>query len=836
MTTQTALHGLTRTLLAAALLLAFAPAGAQQTADAGARAADDATASATTSSTTAAMSSVVVLGSRGAARTALDAAAPVGLISAKDMQMAGPLELGKLMQTLDPSFNFSSTFISDGTDIIRPATLRSLGPDQLLVLVNGKRRHQQALVNVQQTIGRGSAGTDINAIPMSAIQRIEVLRDGAAAQYGSDAIAGVINIVLKQQTGETQVSGTVGGTSEGGGDLYSASANTGWALGEGGYVNLSVEGRRRGETNRAGPDTLRVDPPRVTQRIGDSLAKDKYFWWNAALPAGDGEFYTFGGVSHRTGDSAGFFRTFDDGRNVPSVYPNGFLPNIRTTVKDASLALGYRRDLASGWKADLSVNHGRSELDFHEKETINISYWYEPRPGGGIYAESPLEADTGVLKFNQTTVNADLRGPLQIGGRELSFATGFEYRRDGYAIEAGDPVSYQYGRSNNPAIVIRDQLGGIAASGTQGFPGYTPATAVDDSRHNVALYADLEHKLTPELLVGAAVRWEKYSDFGTTTTGKLSLRYDPTKTVGLRGTVSTGFRAPGVQQKFYSSVSTNLNAAGVLTETLTAREGSAVTQAFGIPNLKQETSKNASVGLVLRPLPNFSLTADLWGIDIDDRIVFSSNIAPESGPCPTPAACPVRAILDPLKVGQAQFFTNAIDTRTRGLDIVAEHTTRWPGSTLVLSGQLDFNRTKVAGRHSDSPVLTGAQLFDDAQVTLIERGQPRQHHVLSADYTVGAWNGNVRANYYGEVQGQGFTAPFVQTWDAKWIVDATLRYNFSKITSLTVGSNNLFNTFPTKWDPVRAAPFPQMGFTYCWETCPFGINGRSWYARVDMTL
>jgi len=843
MTTQTALPGFARTLLASSLLLAFAPAWSQQTPDTAPAAASAdmpaaaaAPAVATTAGADPATASVIVLGSRGAARTALDAAAPVGLISAKDMQMAGPLELGKLLQTLYPSFNFSSTFISDGTDIIRPATLRSLGPDQLLVLVNGKRRHQQALVNVQQTIGRGSAGTDINAIPMSAIQRIEVLRDGAAAQYGSDAIAGVINIVLKQTTDSTQLSGTVGGTSEGGGALRSASANTGWAIGDGGYVNLTVEGRRRGETNRAGLDTLRVDPPRVTQRIGDSLAKDKYFWWNAAVPAAGGEFYTFGGVSHRSGDSAGFFRTSDDGRNVPSVYPNGFLPNIRTTVKDGSLAVGYRRDLADGWKADLSVNHGRSELDFHEKETINISYWYEPKPGGGIYAESPLEADTGVLKFNQTTVNADLRGPIQLGGREISFATGFEYRRDGYAIEAGDPVSYQYGRTNNPAIPIRDQLGGIAASGTQGFPGYTPATAVDDNRHNIALYLDAEHKLTRELLIGAAVRWEKYSDFGSTTTGKLSLRYDPSKTVGLRSTVSTGFRAPGVQQKFYSSVSTNLNGAGVLTETLTAREGSAVTRAFGIPNLKQETSKNASVGLVLRPMPNFSLTADLWGIDIDDRIVFSSNIAPESGTCATAAACPIRAILDPLKVGQAQFFTNAIDTQTRGLDIVAEHTTRWPGSTLVLSGQLDFNRTRVVGRHSDSPVLTGTQLFDDAQVTLIERGQPRQHHVLSADYTRGAWNGNLRANYYGEVQGQGFTAPFVQTWDAKWILDATLRYNFSKATSVTVGANNLFNTFPTKWDPVRAAPFPQMGFTYCWETCPFGINGRSWYARVDVTL
>jgi iron complex outermembrane receptor protein len=482
------------------------------------------------------------------------------------------------------------------------------------------------------------------------------------------------------------------------------------------------------------------------------------------------------------------------------------------------------------------VNHGRSELDFHEKQTINISYWYEPKPGGGLYNESPLEADTGALKFNQTTVNLDLRGPVNLGGRELSFATGFEYRRDAYAIEAGDPVSYQYGRTNNPAIQIRDQTGGVAASGTQGFPGYTPSTAVDDSRHNIALYADLEHKLTNELLLGAAVRWEKYSDFGSTTTGKLSLRYDPSKTVGFRGTVSTGFRAPSVQQKFYSSVSTNLNAAGVLTETLTAREGSAVTKAFGIPNLKEEKSKNASVGIVLRPASNFSLTADLWGINIDDRIVFSSNIAPESGACATAAACPIKTILDPLKVGQAQFFTNAIDTETRGLDIVAEHTTRWAGSSLVLSGQLDFNRTKVAGRHSSSPVLNGTQLFDDSQVTLIERGQPRQHHVLSADYTTGAWNGNLRANYYGEVQGQGFTAPFVQTWDAKWILDATLRFNFSKATSLTVGSNNIFNTFPTKWDPVKAAPFPQLGFTYCWETCPFGINGRSWYARVDVAL
>ncbi|MFL6671913.1 MAG: TonB-dependent receptor plug domain-containing protein [Massilia sp.] len=811
------------TVLAAALLAALQQAHAQQVPEAGSAKADDTT------------PSVVVLGSRSSAKTALDTAVPVGLIGAKDLQNAGPLEVGKLLQTLDPSFNFTSTFISDGTDIIRPATLRGLGPDQMLVLVNGKRRHQQALVNVQQTIGRGSAGTDINAIPLSAIHHIEVLRDGAAAQYGSDAIAGVINIVLKRQTTETQVSGTVGTTAEGDGDLFSASANTGVALGaSGGFLNLSVEGRRRGETNRAGVDTLRVDPPRVTQRIGDSLAKDAYLWWNAALPVDkDGELYAFGGVSKRTGDAAGFFRSKGDGRTVPAVYPNGFLPNIKTTVKDGSLALGYRRDLSGPWKLDLSVNHGRSELDFHERNSINVSYWYEPKPGGGIYAESPLEADTGKLKFNQTTVNADLGGALEFGARKFAVATGFEYRNENYQIVAGDPVSYQYGRTNNPAIKILDQTGAAAASGAQGFPGYTPGTEVDAGRHNIALYVDVEHNLTEQLLLAAAVRYEKYSDFGNTTTGKLSLRYDPSRALGLRGSISTGFRAPGVQQKFYSSVSTNLNGAGVLTETLTAREGSAVTKAFGIAPLKQETSKNASVGLILRPASNFSVTADLYRIDIDDRIVFSSNIAPESGPCATAAACPIKAVLDPLKVGQAQFFTNAISTSTDGLDIVAEHTTKLAASTLVLSGQLGFNRTKVTGRHSQSPVLSGTQLFDDAQVTLIERGQPRQHHVLAADYTLGAWNLNGRANYYGAVQGQGFTAPFVQTWDAKWLVDTTLRYAFSKRLSLAVGVNNLFDTYPTEWDKTKAAPFPQLGFTYCWETCPIGINGRSMYGRVD---
>ncbi|MBA5608313.1 TonB-dependent receptor [Duganella sp. FT3S] len=796
-----------RTLLASALLLAAGASYAQT-------AAPDAPAEQT----------VVVLGSRSAAKTALDTSAPVGLISLKDMQTAGPLELGKLLQTLDPSFNFSTTFVSDGTDSIRPATLRSLGPDQVLVLVNGKRRHQQALVNVQQTVGRGSAGTDINAIPLAAIHHIEVLRDGAAAQYGSDAIAGVINIVLKSQVKETTVSGTVGTTSEGDGDLYSGSANTGFALGQdGGFINLTAEARKRGETNRAGPDTLRVNPPRVTQHIGDGEAKDGYLWWNAALPVDkNGEFYAFGGLSKRKGNSYGFFRSAGDDRTVPEVYPNGFLPNIQTTIKDNSFAFGYRRDLANDWKADLSINHGESELDFHEAHSINTSYWYEPKPGGGIYAESPREADTGNLKFTQTTINADLKGPLAVGAGSVFLATGFEYRADNYQIEAGDPVSYQYGRTNNPAIAILNQNGGTAAAGIQGFPGYTPGTAVDSGRHNIALYVDAEHKPVDNLTLAGAVRWEKYSDFGSTTTGKLSARWDPSKQVGLRASVSTGFRAPSVQQEFYSSVSTNLNN-GVLTETLTARQGSPVTQAFGIAPLKEETSTSGSVGMVLRPAKNMSLTVDAYQIKIKDRIVFSSEIGPEAN------GGPIANILKPLGVGQAQFFTNAVDTRTRGLDIVADHTTHFSNAKLVLSGQLGFNKTEVTGRHSSSAVLTGEQLFDQSQVTLLEHGQPRQHHVIGADVTTGPWDVNVRANYFGEVKAENFSP--LQTWGAKWLVDTSVRYAFTQRTFLSVGVNNMFNTLPDEW--TNGGVFPKLGFTRCWETCPIGVNGRSMYVRVD---
>ncbi|WP_144898850.1 TonB-dependent receptor plug domain-containing protein [Luteimonas cucumeris] len=798
------------------------------------------------------LDAVQVLGSRAGARTAAESAAPVDVLSREQLEKAGVQEIGQVLQMLEPSFNFSRTFVSDGTDIIRPATLRALGPDQVLVLVNGKRRHQQALVNVQQTVGRGSAGTDINAIPISAIDYIEVLRDGAAAQYGSDAIAGVINIVLKKSTDVTTMSFEAGQTFEGDGEVLHAGFNSGFKMGEEGFVNLTAEFRDRGETNRAGPDRLRVDPPRVTQRLGDADAKDAYFWLNGGLPIGSGELYWFGGASRRAGDSSGFFRTAGDNRTVPELYPDGFLPNIITKVKDTSIAVGFRDQIGgSDWNWDMSVNHGRSRFGFKQRNSVNVSWWYEPRPGGGIYAESPTVTDTGRLEYDQTTFNLDFRGPIDwgFGNEPLYLATGFEWREDNYAIRPGDLVSYSFGRGNDRSIPIVGQTGETAQPGMQGFPGFSPTEQIDAGRHNIAVYLDAESRLTEKFLLGAALRFEDYSDFGNTSTGKLSARYDASERFAIRGTMATGFRAPGVQQLFYSQRSTNLDPSGVLVDTLTARQDSAVTRAFGIQPLTEETSTSGTLGVVFKPGSNTTLTVDLFRIDIDDRIIFSSNIVPESVgidglPCAAGNAnCPIRAILEPIAVGQVLFFTNAIDTRTQGIDVVAEHGIDFNGGArLDLTALLHWNKTEVKQRRSQSAILPPERLFDDTQVTLIEEGQPGAHHVLQGLYRTGAWDFTLRGNYFGSVSGEGFTPGIKQTWGGKWLTDLAVGFRFNDKVKLTVGGNNIFDTYPDKWtagitdpnDPNLNNPFPALGFIYGWETLPFGINGGYYYAKLDL--
>ena len=791
---------------------------------------------------------MVSVGTRFPGRTATETPAPVDVINSEALATVGATELGKLLQTLAPSFNFSTTFISDGTDGLRPATLRALGPDQTLVLINGKRRHQTAHINVQQTIARGTAGTDINAIPAAAIERIEILRDGAAAQYGSDAIAGVINIVLKDSVDVTDFNLQWGNHYEDDGETLVGGINTGFRVGDGGFFNITAEYRDRGETNRATPATTNLlgwyasneFTPEVKLRIGDSDSQDLAIFINSEIPSGDATFYLFGGYSDRESDSSGFFRGPADNRTVPDIYPNGFLPNIITELTDYSLALGYRAPINDLWVWDVSVVGAQSKFDFNEFNTVNVSYWFEPLDGvdaaNGIFGQSPTSADTGNLIHDETTINLDFRGSTEYGdGKVLNIALGAEWREDNYEIEAGDPVSYQYGRTNNRDIAIFGQAGAIAQPGTQGFPGYSPSEAVDDGRDSVALYADFESNVAEKTLLGAAIRFEDYSDFGTTFTGKLSARFEVSDTTSIRATASTGFRAPGVQQTFFSQRSTNLNSQGVLTDTLTARSDSDVARAFGFESLTEETSVNYSLGLVYRPNQNFTLTLDAYRIDIDDRIVFSSSLGPESGvDCDAnPELCPIKNILDPLGVGQIQFFTNAVDTETTGFDLVTSYRKPLDRGIFSFEGILHLNETDVAGINSQSSLLTPDQVFDSTQVTLIEQGQPGERISLAGTYGIGGISATLRANYYGEVTGRGFTG-VDHTWSAKTLLDLTVNYEVSDDFIFAIGGTNITDEVPDRWD--NAFPFPDLGFNYCWETCPFGLNGGFYFARLSWRL
>ena len=813
-----------RNLLGLAILsaLAAAPVAAQEAAASGNKEAKT-------------LQTITVTGSRATNRSTTETAVPVDIITREMIDATGAVETGRLLQKLAPSFNFPQSFVSDGTDLIWPASLRGMGPDQVLVLVNGKRRHQQALVNVQQSIGRGSAGTDINAIPISAIERIEVLRDGASAQYGSDAIAGVINIILKDQSEGGSVNAEVGQTSKGDGDTFRVGANGGFKIGEG-FLNLTAEYLDRGETNRAGLDVLRVSPPRVTQRIGDADMTSKAFWFNAEIPVGSAEFYTFGGLSKREANSSGFFRSAGDGRTIPALYPNGFLPTLLTTAEDWSVALGFRGKINDVWEYDVSVNRGSSQFNFATANSANISWYYEPRPGGGIYGETPTSADDGTLRFKQLTFNADLKGKIDwgIGNEPLYLATGLEWRKDGYEIVAGDPVSYTYGRTNNGSIFIPNQNGGAAAPGIQGFPGFTPGTEVDSSRRSIAVYVDAESYVTERLLLGAAVRFEDYSDTGQNQTGKLTGRFNFTDTFSMRGSLSTGVRAPGIQQELFSQVSTTLGSGGVLTDTVTVRQGSALAAAFGIEPLKEETSRNATIGFAYRPDNGFSMTVDFYRIKIKDRIVLSGYINPD-GPagCVDPVVCPARVLLASLNVGAANFFTNAIDTKTTGVDIVAQYATDLDsGAKLLWDFGYGYNKTEVEAIHSQSTLLAPNVLFDNTQVTLIEQGLPHSRGSVGLTYSQNKWRVGVTETYYGSVTGNGF-GPVYHS-DGKWLTDLAVNYAVTDRLNFTVGGNNVFNVYPDKW--TGGFPFPELGFTYGWETIPFSLNGAYYYAKMGWTF
>jgi iron complex outermembrane recepter protein len=776
---------------------------------------------------------LVAVGTRRADRTVTNSPVPVDVITADVIQNTGLTETAQIIQRLAPSVNFPRTSIADGTDHMRPVTLRGLAPDQVLVLINGKRRHTTALVHVNGTVGRGSTSVDLNAIPASAIERIEVLRDGAAAQYGSDAIGGVVNIILKSgaqqnigaSVGQTRT--TENGRTHNDGEVLQVGGTLGTALPQGGFVTLSGEYRDRSRTNRAYEDTRQQyfpannprnsEAPRVSSWQGDGDARDLGGFLNASLPLASGlELYSFGGATFRDGRAAGFFRRALDDRTVRTIHPDGFLPEIGSEIRDLSAVGGVRGTLGE-WSWDASTLYGGNSFRFEVHNSNNAS----------MGAASPRDFYAGTLSFNQWTTNLDLARELALAGRAVNVALGGEFRRDNYRITAGEPTSYQDGGQR---VLDGPATGGLTALGAQVFPGFRPSDEKSEFRNNTAAYIDLESQLSSALLMTVAGRVENYSDFGSTADGKIAGRLEFMPQIALRAAAGTGFRAPALAQSFFSSTATNF-IAGVPFDIRTFPVASAEAQVLGARPLTPEESVNLSVGVSLEPISGFSATVDFYQIDINDRIVLSGNfVGPE-----------VRALFQSRGlggVGGGRFFTNAIDTRTRGYDVVASYGVILGNAGLLrLTGGYNQSRSEVTRVSATPPELAAFQeaLFDRVERGRIERGQPRNNINLTINHTIHGFGLNFHNHRFGEVSQFQANPALDQTFSAKWISDLDLSYRLPQRARIAIGANNLFDVYPDAWqDFDQRGPLSTGGiYRYPGGGSPFGFNGRFVYLRLS---
>lgn len=759
-------------------------------------------------------------------------AVPIDVIPQEQIASSPSTETSQIIQKIAPSFNFPRPTISDGTDSVRPATLRGLGPDQLLVMVNSKRRHASALVNANNTVGRGSSGVDLNAIPASAIQNIEILRDGAAAQYGSDAIAGVINMVLKSDAQPFKVDLKGGSTTHGDGQTLDTALSGGWNLGRG-VLFTAAEYRVRNETNRANPDPRdqivagdagKNAVPQPNTHWGDSYERDSMLWGNFNLPVSQDSkqvFYAFGGWSNRHGSHGGNYRRALQSQNWPQIYPLGFLPLIQPRVVDTSLTTGVRGEMSS-WFYDLSAGYGHNKFDFYVTNSLNTS----------LGPTSQTKFYSGSLSDSQLTTNFDLSRPFKLSGMAgpLNVAFGAEFRRDGFKESPGEPNSYINGG-------FKDRNGNVAPSGAQVFAGFQPSNAVDVSRNSKAIYADLEGDVLQQLRLGVAGRFENFSDFGSTTNGKITARYSPLKQLIFRGSASTGFRAPSLSQGNFSSIATNflLNKVTGLVEpfeTGTYRVNSPIARALGAQDLKPEKSKNFSAGTVWQPLTNLEVTADFFRIDIKDRIVFSGNF---QGPQILP-------LISPLGATAARFFTNAIDTQSNGYDLVTNYQHALLGGRIDLSAAYSNNKTKIVGEVATPAQLAGLGnvLFDRIERRRVECGQPHQNTRLMENWNSGGgWSATLRQSRYGDYCSFTILPADDQVYSAEWLADAEVSYRWNKYV-FAVGAENLFDRFPDRnmYRNANGALTAQInnGVAAYPINTPFGMNGRYVYSRVSYSF
>ena len=827
----------------------------------------------------------VVIGSRARHTAADELPVPVDVFTPEMIRAQGTTETAQILSQLSASVNFPRQSVSDATEIVRPFTMRGLSPDHTLVLINGKRRHHTALIHYYGAgEGAGSSGIDMNSIPASAVGRIEVLRDGAAAQYGSDAIAGVVNVLLKDGTTSPFLSADLGeyftskenpaALPDAGGsrpayphDGRTFDVNGGWGIPLGrGSLGLFAEYRDRQPTNRAGPDPTDmfvtgdadavVDGNLVAKNNsigmpnhhwGDGASKDLMTFFNASYPfaatnAAAG-LYAFGGYSYRHGAGFGYFRPPSSERNWPQIYPDGFLPKFAPDVLDFSGAGGVRGVMA-GWSYDLGGTIGHNGFKYNLENTLNTSLGpclttpCAPGADGvlgtaddpGIPNKTSIFA--GELKYTESILSLDASREYAAGlASPLNVAIGTAFRTEHYVIGAGEAASYINGF--NPA-----QDGSIAPSGSQVFPGFRPEDAADANRNNVGAYVDLEADLIPRLLADVAARYEHYSDFGSKVTGKLAMRLQPTSQLTLRSAVSTGFRAPSLNQSYFSSVVTNFAADPNTGNPVPFEIGifpvnSREARALGARPLKPESSRNFSAGFALTPVENLTVTSDFYYIAIDDRITITGFLGDGTDS--------VSRIL--ANIGSpattAQYFTNAIDTRTKGLDLTGNYSLDTFGGTAGLSAVFNFTRTTIPNEDNIPlpPELQGTGVtlvnkYDEGGLLAITKERPAWRGTLTGTYARGAWNGMARYAYYGKYTSAlySYSGSDVQNYRGKSLVDAELGFSPIQGFKLSIGGRNLFDVYPDKMNEGNGFdifPWP--------PASPFGYNGRYLYTRLEVT-
>ncbi|MCU1755663.1 TonB-dependent receptor plug domain-containing protein [Pseudomonas helleri] len=755
------------------------------------------------------LDTVLVTGTRGKARTVLDSPVPVDVLTAADLKSAGANsgELGQALQTLLPSFNFPRQSNSGGADHVRAAQLRGMSPDQVLVLVNGKRRHTSAVVNDSSKIGRGTAPVDFNSIPISAIKRIEVLRDGAGAQYGSDAIAGVINIILDDAPEGGEVSTTYGAyhTRENAigkritdGQSSQTSAKIGTRLGEdGGFIRVGTEYKDRNPTNRAGYDGFADTPGQRNFAMGDGLARDVNVWFNSELPVGDSKAYSFGTYNERHTTGSDFYR---EAYEHPDFYPNGYLPQSLGDNKDLSLTAGFKGMLDDDWDYDSSLTHGRNRFDGSTQRTFNPS----------LGADSPTRFNTGDYEFRQTTANLDLSREVRFADRSFVLAVGGEYRYENYLTFAGDPASY-------------------FGNGADGANGLRPSEEVNLDRNVFGTYAELSGDLTDRLFVDVATRFEHYDDAGSKLTGKLSGRYRLTEQLALRGAVSNNFRAPSLAQVGFQNTTTNYGDNGVLTDIRTLPVNSPIARALGAQKLDPETSKNFSLGLTAQLNDRFDASLDVFHIAVKDRITLSQRIGSDA------LEQYINDNFGVPGVHDVSFFTNAADTSTNGAELVLNYHQPLFDGVWGVTGAYTYNHTKVTKTRGTPSQLSGLGIGSDALVGVEERNTltdaaPKDRIVLSTNWANQHWGLMSRLTRQGKttrVFDFGDSWP-TQTYGAVWQLDAEAQYKFTPAFDIAVGGTNLTDKYPD-----RSNSQINYGGNLPYDVLsPIGTNGAYYYTRL----